>query len=77
MKIEGKKKQLEKDDTYKQLQGLENKMGQNEGNIYTLRQFIDAKNSESNYEQIMNHCLNITHNINADVIKDALTVKPF
>ena len=75
MKYEKKYKQLQGNETYKGLREVENKIIQNEGNIYNLTQFIEAKKQESSTSGLMNQCIGLAHNLNADIIKGSLSVK--
>ena len=75
MKYDKKSKQLQANETYKGLREIENKITQNEGNVFNLQQFIEAKTQESNTSGLANQCVGLAHNLNADIIKGSLAVK--
>lgn len=74
-KCKSKGTQLEELDTYKKLREMEKKMQENENYIFSLTTYIDSKEKESDYSQIMDECLNLQQEINAEIIKKTLSVK--
>jgi chromosome segregation ATPase len=74
-KAKSKSSQLEDLETYKRLHEMEKKMQENENYIYSLITYIDSKEKESDYSQIMQECLDVQQEINSEIIKRTLSVK--
>jgi len=68
-KAKSKQAQLEELETYKRLREMEKKMQENENFIYSLETYIDSKEKESDYSHLLNECLQLQQDINAEIIK--------
>lgn len=73
MKYDTGKNQVLQNDIYKQLNGLEKKMATNESQIYALRQFIEAKGTESNYMTTLGQCMSTVNELNMEIVKKTLS----
>jgi len=73
MEYDTGKNQLLQNDIYKQLNGLEKKMATNESQIYSLRQFIEAKGVESNYMSTLSACMSVVNELNTEIVKKTLS----
>lgn len=74
-KCKSKGTQLEELETYRRLREMEKKMQENENYIFSLITYIDSKEKESDYSQIMEECLSLQQEINAEIISKTLSVK--
>lgn len=72
MKHDTKKNQILGNDLYNVLNDLEKKMIANEGQVYGMRNFIEAKGAESNYQQQLGDCMNMVNAMNQDIVKKTL-----
>lgn len=54
-RLESRKRDLQKSDTFNDLEKLEMKMKHHEQNIFALNEFIEMKSRESNYEEFLEH----------------------
>jgi len=59
---------------YNVLTDLEKKFSLNEGTIYNLKQFIQSKTKDMNYQDLKNDCLNLAQEMNQVLIKHMKTV---
>ena len=75
MKHDTKKNQILQSDIYNRLNDIENKLIQNESQIYAIQQYIEAKGAESNYQGAFQDCMGLCHEINLDLIKKSLSVQ--
>lgn len=75
MKHDKKKNQILQNELYNVLNDLEKKVIGNETNIFSCRQFIDAKGAESNYQVSLNECMNVVSEMNMDIINWVLKLK--
>eukprot|EP00744_Colponema_vietnamica_P003871 GILI01005866.1.p1 GENE.GILI01005866.1~~GILI01005866.1.p1 ORF type:complete len:633 (-),score=211.40 GILI01005866.1:70-1920(-) len=69
MGSEAKKKQLLENETHVELDSMEQKLKQYEQNVFHLRQFIESKGSESNYQAVLQNVNRTVEEINKYVIK--------
>mmetsp|Transcript_33952 Transcript_33952/g.87178 ORF Transcript_33952/g.87178 Transcript_33952/m.87178 type:complete len:148 (+) Transcript_33952:79-522(+) len=68
-KAETKKRELQKSDTFNDLEKMEMKMKHHEQNIFSLSEFILMKSRESNYEEVLDHVRKTVVEIN-DILKE-------
>ena len=59
MKHDTKKNQILQSEIYNRLNEMEKKLIQNESQIYSIQQYIEAKGVESNYQQQFADCMGI------------------
>eukprot|EP00743_Colponemidia_sp_Colp-15_P001360 GILK01001490.1.p1 GENE.GILK01001490.1~~GILK01001490.1.p1 ORF type:complete len:646 (+),score=138.74 GILK01001490.1:56-1993(+) len=69
MKFEGRKQQLSENETHTILESMEQKIKQYEQNIFHLKQFIDSKSREGNFQPVVQECGKLTSQINKLIIK--------
>lgn len=74
-KAKSKQTQLDEMENYKKLREMEKKMQENENYIHSLVTYIDSKEKESDYNQIMKECMDLQQEINSELIKRTLSVK--
>lgn len=74
-KAKSKQSQLEELDSFKKLREMEKKMQENENYIQSLITYIDSKEKESDYTQLMKECLELQKEINSELVKKTLSVK--
>lgn len=74
-KTKSKMNQLEEMETFKRLREMEKKMQENENYIHSLMTYIDSKEKESDFSQIMKECMDLQQEINAEIVKRTLSVK--
>lgn len=74
MKHDTKKNQILSNDLYNVLNDLEKKMIMNESQVYGMRQFIEAKGAETNYQQQLGECMNIVNALNNEIVKKTLAM---
>lgn len=74
-KTKSKQSQLEELDSFKKLREMEKKMQENENYIQSLITYIDSKEKESDYSQLMKECLELQKEINSELVKKTLSVK--
>ena len=68
-KAKSKQTQLDEMENYKKLREMEKKMQENENYIHSLVTYIDSKEKESDYNQIMKECMDLQQEINSELIK--------
>lgn len=76
MKHDTKKNQILQNDLYKTLNELEKRLINNEGQVYSMRQFIEAKGAESNFQHQLTECMNLVSELNMEVVKKSLAIHP-
>ncbi|GLE04118.1 hypothetical protein PINS_up013029 [Pythium insidiosum] len=69
MQLENLKQETANHDTAKNLDALEQKLRHHEQNIFHLREFIDSKSREINYEHVKQDCMRMLQDINTLRIK--------
>jgi chromosome segregation ATPase len=69
MKADAKKIQLSENDAYKGLVELEKKVAENEGSLFSIKQFIEGKKYEANYAKTLADCMSLISSINNENIK--------
>lgn len=69
LKLENLKHATANHDTSKTLDALEQKLRHHEQNIFHLREYIDAKSREVNYEHVKHDCFRVLQELNALRIK--------
>lgn len=74
-KAKSKQTQLEEMDSFKKLRELEKKMQENENYIHSLVTYIDSKEKESDFSQIMKECMDLQQEINNELISKTLSIK--
>jgi len=63
------KKQLDSHEVAKELEETERRLKHHERTIFELREFIESKSRETDFETVKNSCLKLTDSINAIIIK--------
>ncbi|KAJ0403703.1 hypothetical protein ATCC90586_007514 [Pythium insidiosum] len=69
LQLENLKQETANHDTAKNLDALEQKLRHHEQNIFHLREFIDSKSREINYEHVKQDCMRMLQDINTLRIK--------
>lgn len=64
-----KKQKMSLHEQYGALTELEKKISQNEGALYNLKQFIQTKTVDMNYQPLKNDCLNLINEVNQLLVK--------
>lgn len=73
---ERKKSLLAEDETAKTLESLEQRLGNYEQKIFQLREYIDTKGKETEYEPVAEECRQMVDDVNAFVIRAQATMAP-
>lgn len=64
-----KKQKMSLHEQYGALSDLEKKISQNEGTLYNLKQFIQTKTGDMNYQPLKNDCVSLVQEVNQLLIK--------
>ena len=67
--FELKKQKMNLHEQYAPLSELEKKFSQNQSQIYHLRQFIQTKSVDMNYQHLINDCNNLVNEVNKVLLK--------
>jgi intraflagellar transport protein 74 len=70
---ESLKKQLASNDTDKELEETEKRLKHYERTIFDVREFIESKSRETDYELVRGTCLRMTDSINAACVQASQT----
>jgi intraflagellar transport protein 74 len=68
--FESLKKQLNSHDVARELTETENRLKHNERAIFDLREFVETKTRETDYENVRSLCLKLSDGLNAGHIKE-------
>jgi len=71
VEFESLKKILGSNDTAKEIDETEKRLKHYERSIFELKEFVDTKSRETDYELVKGNCLKITNTLNAAVIKQS------
>lgn len=74
MKHDTKKNQILQSEIYNRLNDIEKKLIQNECQIYAIQQYIESKGAESNYQHQFQECMQLSSEINMDLIKRCMAL---
>ena len=69
---ESLKRSLNNNDTFKELEDTEKRLKQYERTIFELKEFVETKSRETNYEPLKANCLKIGDALNAIAIKKSI-----
>ena len=69
---EALKRNLNNNETHKELEESEKRLKQYERTIFELKEFVDAKSRETNYEPLKLNCLKLVDNLNVITIQKAM-----
>lgn len=69
---ESLKRQLNNNDAYKELEETEKRLKQYERTIFELKEFVETKTRETNFEPLKSTCLKISDTLNTITIKKSM-----
>lgn len=71
MKVDAKKMLLTENEAYKSLSEQERKIAESEASLFNMKQFIESKKNETNYENTLRDCMKILNGINEETLKNS------
>lgn len=67
--MERRTKELQASDTYKKIEGWEQKLKTHAGAVFTLQEYIQTRKRESDFEGLLKECTDVTKQINTILIQ--------